>query len=112
VQIDGSEHAWFEERVLACTLLAYVDDATSRLIALLSPGPGRPSATSRRRVRIWSATASRSRFRRTEASEPCRPLTCIALAAYERYVDAVSGGDPDMLGFPFDDAYLFPWVPN
>jgi hypothetical protein len=29
VQIDGSEHAWFEDRGAPCTLLAFVDDATS-----------------------------------------------------------------------------------
>ncbi len=34
VQIDGSEHAWFEDRGPACTLLAFVDDATSRLMQL------------------------------------------------------------------------------
>ena len=34
VQIDGSDHRWFEERAPACTLLVYVDDATSRLMAL------------------------------------------------------------------------------
>ena len=34
VQIDGSEHAWFEGRGEACTLLAFVDDATSRLMQL------------------------------------------------------------------------------
>ncbi len=34
VQIDGSEHAWFEDRGEACTLLAFVDDATSRLMHL------------------------------------------------------------------------------
>src|SRR4029077_2662796 len=28
VQIDGSEHAWFETRGETCTLLAFVDDAT------------------------------------------------------------------------------------
>ena len=32
VQIDGSEHAWFEDRGDTCTLLAFVDDATSRLM--------------------------------------------------------------------------------
>lgn len=31
IQIDGSEHAWFEDRAPQCTLLVYVDDATSRL---------------------------------------------------------------------------------
>ena len=34
VQIDGCEHAWFEDRGPACTLLAFVDDATSRLMLL------------------------------------------------------------------------------
>ncbi len=34
IQIDGSEHAWFEDRAPQCTLLVYVDDATSRLMAL------------------------------------------------------------------------------
>ena len=34
IQIDGSEHAWFEERASPCTLLVYVDDATSRLMTL------------------------------------------------------------------------------
>ncbi|WP_253594956.1 ISNCY family transposase [Burkholderia multivorans] len=34
IQIDGSDHRWFEERAPACTLLVYVDDATSRLMHL------------------------------------------------------------------------------
>jgi transposase len=31
VQIDGSEHAWFEGRGPRCTLLVFIDDATGRL---------------------------------------------------------------------------------
>ena len=34
IQIDGSDHRWFEERGPACTLLVYIDDATSRLMHL------------------------------------------------------------------------------
>ena len=34
IQIDGSDHAWFEGRAEACTLLVYIDDATSRLMQL------------------------------------------------------------------------------
>jgi hypothetical protein len=34
VQIDGSEHAWFEDRGPVCTLLAFIDDATSRIMLL------------------------------------------------------------------------------
>ena len=33
-QIDGSDHAWFEDSAEACTLLVYIDDATSRLMQL------------------------------------------------------------------------------
>ena len=33
VQIDGSPHDWFEGRGPGCTLIAYVDDATTRLLA-------------------------------------------------------------------------------
>ncbi|TKC83860.1 site-specific integrase [Trinickia terrae] len=38
------------------------------------------------------------------------PLTSVAVAAYERYVDAVTGLDPEMHGFSFDCGRLFPWV--
>ena len=34
VQVDGCEHAWFEDRGPPCTLLVFVDDATSRLMLL------------------------------------------------------------------------------
>jgi hypothetical protein len=34
IQIDGCDHEWFEERAPRCTLLVYVDDATSRLMGL------------------------------------------------------------------------------
>ncbi len=34
VQVDGSEHWWFEDRGRQCTLLVFVDDASSRLMHL------------------------------------------------------------------------------
>lgn len=34
VQIDGSEHRWFEDRGDPCTLLVFIDDATGRLMQL------------------------------------------------------------------------------
>ena len=34
VQIDGSPHAWFEDRAPVCTLLVFIDDATSHLLEL------------------------------------------------------------------------------
>ncbi|ALG75617.1 transposase [Azospirillum thiophilum] len=34
IQIDGSEHRWFEGRGDPCTLLVFIDDATGRLMQL------------------------------------------------------------------------------
>src|SRR5262249_37476250 len=34
IQIDGCKHNWFENRGPHCTLLVYVDDATSKLMEL------------------------------------------------------------------------------
>lgn len=34
VHVDGSEHWWFEDRGPMCTLLVFIDDATSRLMHL------------------------------------------------------------------------------
>lgn len=34
IQIDGSDHLWFEDRGPRCTLLVYIDDATSELMEL------------------------------------------------------------------------------
>ena len=32
IQIDGSPHTWFEDRAPKCTLIAFIDDATSQLM--------------------------------------------------------------------------------
>ena len=34
IQIDGSDHHWFEDRAPRCTLLVYIDDATGQLLEL------------------------------------------------------------------------------
>lgn len=34
IQIDGCDHPWFEDRAPRCTLLVFVDDATSELMEL------------------------------------------------------------------------------
>lgn len=34
IQIDGSDHAWFEARGERCTLLVFIDDATGQLVEL------------------------------------------------------------------------------
>ena len=39
VQVDGSPHAWFEERGEVCNLLVFIDDATGKLMELyFTPG--------------------------------------------------------------------------
>lgn len=32
VQLDGSDHLWFEDRAPRCVLIVYIDDATSRIL--------------------------------------------------------------------------------
>ncbi len=34
IQIDGSEHRWFEDRAPMCVLLVFVDDATGQLVGM------------------------------------------------------------------------------
>ena len=34
IQVDGSDHHWFEDRAARCTLLVYIDDATGSLMQL------------------------------------------------------------------------------
>jgi len=34
IQIDGSDHRWFEDRAAPCTLLVFIDDATGALMQL------------------------------------------------------------------------------
>ncbi|MFT5696441.1 MAG: hypothetical protein ACI9QQ_002421, partial [Myxococcota bacterium] len=58
IQIDGCDHEWFEERAPRCTLLVFVDDATSRLMEIRfvdSDSPGRKTARSRRTSRFTTS---------------------------------------------------------
>jgi transposase len=36
IQIDGSDHRWFERRAAPCTLLVFIDDATSRKLRFVA----------------------------------------------------------------------------
>ncbi|MFP3647628.1 ISNCY family transposase [Paraburkholderia sp. SIMBA_054] len=95
IQIDGSEHAWFEERAPQCTLLVYVDDATSRLMTLHFTATestfsyfeatrayverhGKPGA-------FYSDKASV--FRRTAANKTGNSVTHFGRAMYELNID-------------------------
>jgi hypothetical protein len=68
VQIDGSEHAWFEDRGPPCTLLAFVDDATSRLMQLRFVTRNRHLIISGRPAPIWRSMAGRWRSTATSTA--------------------------------------------
>jgi transposase len=97
IQIDGSEHPWFEDRAPQCTLLVYVDDATSRLMALHFTASestfsyfeatrayieryGKPGA-------FYSDKASV--FRNTAASRTGNSVTQFGRAMYELNIDTI-----------------------
>ena len=71
VQIDGSDHAWFEGRGPACTLLVFIDDATGRLMQLhFTPTSRPPAPISRRTGGRWLSTATRRASSERRASRP------------------------------------------
>ncbi|WP_424781840.1 ISNCY family transposase [Paraburkholderia sp.] len=97
IQIDGSEHPWFEDRAPQCTLLVYVDDATSRLMQVLFTATestfsyfeatrayierhGKP-------VAFYSDKASV--FRNTAASRTGNSVTQFGRAMYELNIDTI-----------------------
>ncbi|SNS63641.1 Helix-turn-helix domain-containing protein [Noviherbaspirillum humi] len=68
IQIDGSDHRWFEDRAAACTLLVFIDDATSRLMHLHFTHTESTSATLKPRGGISNCTASRRRSTATSTA--------------------------------------------
>ncbi|SEI28661.1 Transposase [Paraburkholderia hospita] len=52
IQIDGSDHRWFEDRAPACTLLVFIDDATGRLMALHFTAMESTFSSKSRRLRV------------------------------------------------------------
>src|SRR5205823_1253947 len=78
VQIDGSEHAWFEDRGPVCTLLVYVDDDDSRRARAIRATGGSTAvlfslrAVARRPPRSRSPRRLRRRARGALASRDAR----------------------------------------
>ncbi len=58
IQIDGSEHRWFEDRADPCTLLLFIDDATSNLMQLRFVPSESADRTSMRCVAICRVMAA------------------------------------------------------
>ncbi|HWL72973.1 MAG TPA: ISNCY family transposase [Burkholderiaceae bacterium] len=96
IQIDGSDHAWFEDRAAPCTLLVFIDDATSALMQLhfvptesafayfeatraYLEEHGKPVAFYSDKAGIFRATR--------ESTESGRGMTQFARALYELNID-------------------------
>ncbi len=107
IQIDGCEHAWFEDRAPACTALVFVDDATSRLMWVKFTGAestfgyfeamreylgryGKPLA-------LYSDKASIFRINKPEAVNG-PGLTQFARALYELNIDGICANTPAAKG--------------
>jgi transposase len=107
IQIDGCEHRWFEDRAPACTVLVYVDDATSRLMTVRFTGSestfayfeatreylgryGKPLA-------LYSDKASIFRINRPGASSG-PGFTQFARALYELNIDGICANTPAAKG--------------
>src|SRR5437764_7729038 len=108
VQIDGSEHAWFEDRGPVCTLLVYVDDATSRLMELAFAEVestfdyfratrrylerhGKPMAFHRDRIRVFHVHAR-------ERAQTGRGLSQFGRALGELNIDLLCARSPEAKG--------------
>jgi transposase len=95
VQIDGCDHRWFEDRAPACTLLVYVDDATSRLMALhfaatestFSYFEATRTYIERHGKPVAFYSDRYSVFRKTGASKAGNTMTHFGRAMYELNID-------------------------
>ncbi|MGU7812892.1 ISNCY family transposase, partial [Burkholderia sp. AW49-1] len=102
IQIDVSDHRWFEERAPACTLLMYVDDATSRLMMLhftqtestfsyfeatraYIERHGKPVAFYSDKASVFRSTTAS--FRSTTASKTGSSVTHFGRAMFELNID-------------------------
>ena len=107
VQVDGCEHRWFEDRGPPCTLLVFVDDATSRLMHLRfvasgerpSPTSRPPGATSRRTAgRSPSTPTSTASFRVARPGAAGGGVTQFGRALAELNVDLICANSPQAKG--------------
>jgi len=107
IQIDGSDHRWFEERAPACTLLVFIDDATSRLMTLhftatestfsyfeatrqYIEAHGKPVALYSDRASVFSCNS--------QSSTPGKGVTQYGRALYELNVDTLCANSSQAKG--------------
>lgn len=111
VQLDGSDHDWFEGRGERCVLMGYIDDATGRVFARFYPYEGTvPALDSTRRyvdrygipmsVYLDKHQTYRSNREQTieEELNGIRPLTQYAKAVEELGIKVIHAHSPQAKG--------------
>lgn len=108
VQIDGCEHHWFEDRAPKCTLLVFVDDATSRLMQLrfvpsestfsYFEATGRYIRRHGKPVAFYSDKASIFRVTPRKGSTESKGITQFARALSDLNIDIVCANTPAAKG--------------
>jgi transposase len=85
VQLDGSHHDWFEGRGPACVLMAYIDDANSRVVARFDDHEGTiPALDSfHRYVRRYGLPLALYADKHTTYQSPAEPTVEEQLAGVE-----------------------------
>jgi hypothetical protein len=85
VQLDGSHHDWFEGRGPACVVMAYIDDASSRVFAQFYDHEGtRPAMDSfQRYVRQYGLPLALYADKHTTYQSPAEPTVEEQLAGTE-----------------------------
>ncbi|VWD62403.1 integrase catalytic subunit [Burkholderia contaminans] len=95
IQIDGSDHRWFEDRAPACTLLVFIDDATGQLMTLhftqtestFSYFEATRAYLERHGKPVAFYSDKYSVFRNTRASKTGQSVTHFGRAMYELNID-------------------------
>jgi hypothetical protein len=106
LQMDGSHHAWFEERGPTCVLMAYIDDASSRVLARFYEYEGTVPAMDSfgRYVRCYGVPLCAYADKHTTYRAPGEPTVAEQLAGtrpqsqFERGARR-TGSDPDPCPF-------------
>ncbi|GEK71039.1 Integrase core domain-containing protein [Paracoccus denitrificans] len=107
IQIDGSEHRWFEDRGPVCTLLVFIDDATGKLMQMRFVDSESTQAyfaalqdylqTHGRPVAFYSDKRSIFRVNRTEA-RTCHGMTQFGRALCELNIEIICANSSQAKG--------------
>jgi len=96
IQIDGSEHDWFEGRSPQCTLLVFIDDATSALMALRFV-PSESTDSYLRTLRTYVLRHGLPSVFRTSNTDTPKP-TQFAMALARLGIEGIQASSPQAKG--------------